>query len=128
MTPNSLLFLNSNLLPDLHKRAKHLLKCKEAIWCRWTKEYLCSLRERRRVQAESKGGKPTMGDIVIIRSEDKNGGRWPLGIIEKLITGNDRVVRGVRIRAGRYHIEQPIQHLYPLELSCDKPQLAAPCS
>ena len=56
LTPNAMLFLNSNLLPelqphhietaDLRKRAKHLLKCKEAIWNRWTKEYLHSLCER----------------------------------------------------------------------------------
>ena len=24
------------------------------------------------------------------------------------------------MRAGRSHLERPIQHLYPLELSCDK--------
>ena len=56
LTLNAMLFLNSNLLPelqphhiettDLRKRAKHLLKGKEAIWSRWTKEYLRSLRER----------------------------------------------------------------------------------
>ena len=118
LTPNSLLLLNNNLLPDLaphrienaelRKRAKHLLRCKEAMWCRWTKDYLRSLRERHRVQAESKGGKLAIGDVVIIRSEDKNRGRWPLGIIEKLITGNDGVVRGARLRAGRSHIERPI--------------------
>ena len=60
LTLNAMLFLNSNLLPelqphhiettDLRKRAKHLLKCKEAIWSRWTKEYLRSLRERHRAQ------------------------------------------------------------------------------
>ena len=48
LTPNAMLFLNSHLLPefqrhhietaDLRKRAKHLLKWKEAIWSRWTKE------------------------------------------------------------------------------------------
>ena len=46
LTPNSMLFLNSNVLPelqpyhietaDLRKRAKHLLKCKEAMWRRWS--------------------------------------------------------------------------------------------
>lgn len=49
LTPNSLLFVNSNVLPelqphhvetaDLRKRAKHLLKCKEAMWRRWSQEY-----------------------------------------------------------------------------------------
>ena len=29
------------------------------------------------------------------------------------------MVRAVRLRAGKSFLERPIQHLYPLELSCD---------
>ena len=46
LTPSSMLFVNSNVLPELQphrveranlrKRAKHLLKCKEAVWRRWS--------------------------------------------------------------------------------------------
>lgn len=136
LTPNSLLFLKSNLLPelqphrtesaDLRNRAKHLLKCKEAMWRRWSKEYLRSLRERHRAQTGTGGGAPAIGDVVIIKSEEKNRGKWPLGIVEELITGNDGVVRGARLCTGKSHIERAIQHLYPLELSCDRQQLPAP--
>ena len=55
LTPNSMLFLNTNLLPklqrhhiesaDLCKNAKHLLNCKEAMWGRCTREYLHNLCE-----------------------------------------------------------------------------------
>ena len=38
----------------------------------------------------------------------------------RLITGRDGVTRGARLRAGKSYLERPIQHLYPLELSCDK--------
>ena len=48
LMPNSLLFLRSNQLPelephhleevDLRWRAKYLLKCKQALWSRWTTE------------------------------------------------------------------------------------------
>ena len=136
LSPNSLLFLKSNLLPelqphriesaDLRNRAKHLLKCKEAMWRRWYKEYLRSLRERHRAQTGTGGGAPAIGDVVIIKSEEKNRGKWPLGIVEELITGNDGVVRGARLCTGKSHIERAIQHLYPLELSCDRQQLPAP--
>ena len=44
LTPNSLIFANSNVLPeleshhieehDLRRRSKHLFKCKEAVWKR----------------------------------------------------------------------------------------------
>ena len=60
LTPSSMLFLDRNVLPefapnriqtaDLRRRAKHLLKCKDAMRKRWTQEYLCSLRERHRAK------------------------------------------------------------------------------
>ena len=107
MTLNAMLFLDSNLLPellphhietaDLRKRAKHLLKCKEAVWSRWTNEYQRSLRKRHRAQWGAGGDTPAVGDIVIIKTEDKNRGKWPLGIIENLTIGNDGVVRGAKL-------------------------------
>ena len=68
-------------------------------------------------------GKPRplhAGDVVIIRSEDKNRGKWPLGVVEKLFEGRDGKVRAVKLRAGKTFLESSIQHLYPLELTCDK--------
>jgi len=59
LTPNSLLFGPPNLLPqlehhqlespDLRKRAKYLKRCKEAMWRRWTDDYLRGLREQHRL-------------------------------------------------------------------------------
>ena len=76
LIPSAMLFLNSNLLPelqphhietaDLHKRAKHLLKCKEAIWSRLTRECLRSVRERHRAQRGAGGDMPAGGDVVIM--------------------------------------------------------------
>ena len=130
LTPNSLLFLNSNVLPDLQphniedgdlrKRAKHLLKCKEALWRRWTQEYLRSLRERHRSKAEHRAAGPAVGDVVIIATDEKKRGQWPLGIVEELIVGKDGKIRGAEVRTDKSHIQRAVQHLYPLELSCDK--------
>jgi hypothetical protein len=39
--------------------------------------------------------------------------------VEDLIAGRDGVVRVVKLRAGKSHLERAVQHLYPLELSCD---------
>jgi hypothetical protein len=58
-------------------------------------------------------------DVVLIRSEDRNRNNWPMGIVEKLFEGKDGVVRAVRLKSGRDRLERAIQHLYPLELSCD---------
>ena len=60
------------------------------------------------------------GDVVIIKGEEKNRGLWKLGIVQELITGRDGVVRGAKLRAGRSYLERPVQHLYPMELSCDR--------
>ena len=129
LTPNALLFLNSNLVPELQphhtetaelrKRAKHLLKCKKAVWSRWTKEYLRTLRERHRAQRGAGRDTPAAGDMVIIKTEEKNRGKWPLRIIKNLIFGNDSL-RGAKVCTGKSYVEHAIQQLYPLELSCDK--------
>ncbi|KAK3739567.1 hypothetical protein QZH41_006377 [Actinostola sp. cb2023] len=130
LTPNSLLFVNSNILPELEpyhieergqrKRAKFLQVTKDAMWCRWTSEYLRALRERHRLKQGNKSSPLTVGDIVIVKSWERIRNRWPLGCVETLIVGKDDVVRGAKLRTGKLHIERLVQHLYPLELSCDR--------
>ena len=38
---------------------------------------------------------------------------------EEFIQGRDKVVRGAKLRAGKSTLERLVQHLFPLELSCD---------
>ena len=56
---------------------------------------------------------------MIIKNEERYRSRWDLGIIVKLIKGCDGVVRAAKLRAGKSFLKRPVQHLYPLELSCD---------
>jgi len=42
-----------------------------------------------------------------------------VGNLIDLITGQDGVVRGAKLRTPKSVIERPVQHLYPLELTCD---------
>ena len=43
--------------------------------------------------------------------------------VQKLIVGRDGVIRGAVLRSDRDKIERALQHLFPMELSCDsKPQ------
>ena len=37
------------------------------------------------------------------------------------IQGRDDVVKGARLRAGKPYLERPVQHLYTIELSYDRP-------
>ena len=130
LTPNTLLFIKSNLLPelqpyhlkekDLRKRAKFLQRSKDAIWRRWSSEYLRTLRERHHLKHGNSKDPLSVGDVVILKSEERNRNHWPFGIIEKLIVGRDGVVRAAKVRTRKTVLERAIQHLYPLELSCDR--------
>lgn len=112
--------------PELRKRAKYLKSCKDALWRRWTREYLTALRERHHCKRSGKVDFLKIGDVVLIRSDERNRGKWPLGVVEELFEGRDGTVRAVKLRAGKTFLERPIQHLYPLELSCDNARRALP--
>ena len=130
LTPNSLLFVNTNILPDLapyhleekdlKKRAKFLQKCKDAMWRSWTTEYLRALRERHRLKHCETGSELPVGDVVIIKSSERNRNCWPLAVVESLIDGKDGFVRAAKVRTGKSILERAVQQLYPLELSCNR--------
>ena len=78
-----------------------------------------SLRERHRLQ-EVKGIRaPAVGEIVILKGEEKNRNLWKLGKVVELIHGRDGVVRGAKVQIGKGILEKTPQHLFPLELKCD---------
>ena len=130
LTPNILFFGQNNLIPseeesylvekgDLRKRFKYVKKCKENVWSRWTNEYLKGLRERHSMKY-GKQSEVKIGDVVIVKSDVRNRGKWKLGVITNVFPGNDGVIRAVELRAENGVIlQRPVQYLYPLELSCD---------
>ena len=129
LRPSSFLYDQPNVLPesevhheqdaDLRRRAKYLKQCKDAVWQRWTGEYLRALRERHRLKHDDQVVLPNIGEVILIKSDKKDRGKWKLGVVEKLIPGRDGVVRAVEVRVGTSQLQRPIQHLYPMELSCD---------
>ena len=82
-------------------------------------EYVKALRERHSLIYDSKIPSLKEGEVVLIKGEERNWGKWKIGIITNLITGRDNIVRAARLRAGKAYLERAIQQLYPLELSCD---------
>ena len=132
LTPYSMLLSQPNVLPEreahheevpqLRKRLKYLKKCKDALWARWTQKYLRGLRERHTLAHKETPCRIQRGVVCIIKDESKDRNKWKLGIVEELITGRDGIVRAVKLRAGKNYLERAVQQLYPLELSCDRPQ------
>ena len=60
-----------------------------------------------------------IGDVAVIKGEERNRNLWRLGIINELFKGKDRIVRAAKIRCGKSELERAVQHLYPMELHCD---------
>jgi hypothetical protein len=107
---------------EMRKRAKHILKCKQAIWKRWTGEYLRALRERHDLTYGQKERTPKVGDVVLIKDDARNRGKWSVGIVEELYQGRDGVVRGAKLKTRKTHVDRALQHLYPLELHSQRKQ------
>ena len=130
LTPRLMMFGQPRLVPventegnaDLRKRVKYLRRCKEVLWNRWSGEYLKSLRERHNMEHKTKEMNVKLGDVVLIQDTERNRGKWNMGIVVKLFQGRDGVVRAVGLRAGKSFLERAVQHLFPLELSCDQEQ------
>ena len=84
LTPSSFLFQRTNQIPeqetwriedpDLRKRLKYLKNCKDNLWKRWKREYLVALRERHNVAHKVSKFQPQVGDVVIIKTDNKNCG------------------------------------------------------
>ena len=108
----------TNRHKGLRKRAKFLKSCKDALWARWYREYLAALRERHNLATGARGH-VSVGDVVIVKTDSRNRGKWPLAIVSDVYPGRDGNIRAVQLRTGKGMLERPIQHLYPLELYCD---------
>ena len=80
---------------------------------------MVALRERHNLAHKKPKYQPKVGDVVIVKSDSKNRGVWPLGIVVSLHPGKDDIVRAIGVRTPNGHIERAPQHLYPLELHCD---------
>jgi hypothetical protein len=107
---------------DLTRRARYLNFTIAKFWERWRKEYLVELREAHRQRGRnSHAPRVSVGDVVIIHSDDQPRGMWNLGKVEELLIGSDGEARGAVLRVagpGRRAqlLRRPVQRLYPLEM------------
>ena len=57
--------------------------------------------------------KISVGDVVLIKNEDRNRRKRKIGIVDKLYYGRDGVIRAVQLRSGKSFKQRPIQYFYP---------------
>ena len=55
----------------------------------------------------------------MIKGEEQNRAQWSIGIVTDVYPGKDGKVRAVKLTAGKSYLERAVQHLYPMEISCD---------
>ena len=106
LTPNHLLTMKSRILlpppgefqrADLYlvKRWRRVQYLVDQFWFRWRKDFLCTLQER------PKWNKPRrnmcVGDIVLIKDDNAPRNCWRKARVDNVYTGNDGLVRKVRI-------------------------------
>lgn len=129
LTPSTFLYQRTNQLPeeetwritdqDIRRRAKYLRTCKDKMWSHWRREYLTALRERHNLTHAVTKFQPKKGDVVIVKTDNKNRGTWLLAIVNEVYPSSDDVIRAVQLKTAKSMLERPVQHLYPLELECD---------
>ena len=92
------------------------------MWNRWIRQYLCGLRGQHRTTRLKSVQYPKVGDVVIVKEDQKPKNTWKLPVVKQLFTGKDGITRGAKLKTagGNQYLEHAIQHLYPLELQCDK--------
>ena len=99
------------------RRYKYLNQKLQHFWKRWQLEYLTDLRESHRMQGSSNRKSPKVGDLVTVYGEGTKTGSWKLAVIERLIAGKDKEVRGANVRVipkgKQVRMSRPVQRLFP---------------
>ena len=119
--PQTISLENSNSVTqeELFKKQTTYEGVFQDLWQRWKKEYLFSLRERKRPQGSSIS-KIQVGDIVLIEEDVKSRMHWKYGRVTKLNYSDlDGLIRSAEVKTQNGIVSRPITKLYPLEMSCE---------
>ena len=87
------------------------------FWERWKKEYLTNLRENQKINTQNPN-QPiiNVNDIVLISEENLPRSAWRIGIIQELIIGKDKCIRGGTVSFPRTNSvkSRPVNKLFPI--------------
>ncbi|GFT39502.1 integrase catalytic domain-containing protein [Nephila pilipes] len=97
------------------KRIRYLQNLRYQLRQRFQKEYLSELI--RNPQLAPKRCNLSVGDIVLVGSNNVKRLNWPLGRVIEMFQGEDNIERVAKLRVSNGEIIRPIQRIYPLELS-----------
>ncbi|GBN43931.1 hypothetical protein AVEN_254610-1 [Araneus ventricosus] len=101
--------MNSIIEPNLTDLSEGVLKrwlrvtrLVQLIWNKWHRGYLSELQQRNKWQFQKKSVK--VGDLVVLIEDNMPTFKWPLGRVTKLYSGNDTLIRVVKVKtqSGEY--------------------------
>ena len=109
LSPAQLLTMKSKLvLPppgvfqkeDLYarKRWRRVQYLANEFWNRWRKEFLSNLQSRQKWSKTHRNFQ--VGDLVLLRDDDKVRNHWPRGIVSQTFPDSSGLVRSVAVRVG----------------------------
>ncbi|GBN21966.1 hypothetical protein AVEN_107035-1 [Araneus ventricosus] len=99
---------------SLSKRNKYRQTVQKDLLYRFWSEYLGHLVQRRTY----KESRPiSVGDIVLVGSDNLERIHWPLGKIIELLPGKNKEIRLIRVTTANSVLLRPVQRIYPLEVS-----------
>ena len=46
-----------------------------------------------------------IGDVILMKGDDKHRGKWNIGIVEELYEGKNNIIKAVKLRSKKTYIE-----------------------
>ena len=99
---------------DLRRQARAQALIVKHFWTRWKREYLTAMRETYKVTLNNEQ-RVKIGDMILVH-DDTPRIKWKLGVIEGVNKGADGLIQSAVIQTTTGKTNQPIAHLYPLEV------------
>ena len=75
----------------------------DQFWCRWRREYLLNLQERKKWQKSQRNLRE--GDIVLVRDLEAPRAQWPLARVTSTRADDDELVRRVTVQVGNRFLD-----------------------
>ena len=109
------------------RRYKYINETLQHFWKRWQREYLTNLRGSHDCNAQAIGKAPKVGDVVTVYEEGVKRNGWKMAVVESLIVGKDKEVRGANVRVitkGKaVQLSRPVQKLFPIEIRTETSEI-----
>ena len=102
------------------KRWRRVQYLANQFWSRWKTEYLTGLTTRNKWSRERRNLQ--VGDVVLINEDGLPRNLWPLGLVSKVKSSSDGLVRSVTLRVANSerYIHRPVHKLVLLVASDDE--------